>query len=289
MKLFLCGLVIGLIGGVFALQNHVVRTSDGVVVVARTTRPPLRSTYVDVRDWSATMWTQYPEVAAAVVQAGRSDLITQNALGNFLNGPGDNRGTPATSTSTSSLFEAPIRLLQQSTTETQPSNIPVPQAEQYSPPPVAIPQTTPVAAPSRTLDLLPTLGESAPFPSQYQHPSQMELVLPRDSSVNPTQHSTMTVVTPLTETAPRSVAPASPPAIQDRAAGADPEWVRGLLKSLIPEPGAATPSTQNTSTGTSAPAPGANAPPATAGDFWKPASYQQLIEPLAPMQAVRPF
>lgn len=81
---FLCGLIAGSVGGLFVSNFHVVNTKEGVVVVPRTQRPPLRSAYVDIRSWSAAMWTNHPEVTQALVADGRSSLIGDNLKDNLL-------------------------------------------------------------------------------------------------------------------------------------------------------------------------------------------------------------
>lgn len=81
---FLCGLLAGACGGLFATNFHVVNTAEGIVVVPRTQQPPLRSSYVDIRNWSEAMWTNHPEVTAALVADGRSSLIGDNLKDNLL-------------------------------------------------------------------------------------------------------------------------------------------------------------------------------------------------------------
>ena len=81
---FLCGLLAGACGGLFATNFHVVNTAQGIVVVPRTQQPPLRSAYVDIRNWSEAMWTNHPEVTAALVKDGRSSLIGDNIKDNLL-------------------------------------------------------------------------------------------------------------------------------------------------------------------------------------------------------------
>jgi hypothetical protein len=58
-----------------ATRYHVVRYQEGVMLVSRSQQPPLRSSYVDIRDWGAAMWKQYPEVATALANGGHSQLI----------------------------------------------------------------------------------------------------------------------------------------------------------------------------------------------------------------------
>ncbi len=81
---FLCGLLAGACGGLFVTNFHVVNTPEGVVVVPRTQQPPLRSSYVDIRNWSEAMWANHPEVTAALVADGRSSLIGDNLQDNLL-------------------------------------------------------------------------------------------------------------------------------------------------------------------------------------------------------------
>jgi|GEM_PF-5987668 len=82
---FLFGLLVGAGGGLFAANYHVVNTAQGVVVVPRTQRPPLRSSYVDIRSWGHAMWVNHPEVTQALVADGRSSLIGENLKDNLLN------------------------------------------------------------------------------------------------------------------------------------------------------------------------------------------------------------
>lgn len=82
---FLFGLLMGAGGGLFAANYHVVNTAQGVVVVPRTQRPPLRSSYVDIRSWSEAMWVNHPEVTQALIADGRSSLIGDNLKENLLN------------------------------------------------------------------------------------------------------------------------------------------------------------------------------------------------------------
>ncbi len=84
LKMFLGGTVIGLCSGLFVANYHVVNSSQGLAVVPRTQRPPLRSTYVDIRSWSQSMWVNHPEVTAALIADGRSALIGENLKDNLL-------------------------------------------------------------------------------------------------------------------------------------------------------------------------------------------------------------
>lgn len=127
---FLFGLLMGAGGGLFAANYHVVNTSQGVVVVPRTQRPPLRSSYVDIRSWSEAMWVNHPEVTQALIADGRSSLIGDNLKENLLDEilpqqTQDNR--PPRSRTIARRTEVPISI------ETAPSN-PRRVGEKSSPP-----------------------------------------------------------------------------------------------------------------------------------------------------------
>ncbi|HWL10499.1 MAG TPA: hypothetical protein VNQ76_18990 [Planctomicrobium sp.] len=78
IKIFLFGLLAGAFGTVMAMQYHVVRTHERFMVVARIHQPPVRTAYVDVREWTPAMWEHYPDLSEAMVKAGRSDLLTRD-------------------------------------------------------------------------------------------------------------------------------------------------------------------------------------------------------------------
>ncbi len=86
-KPFIFGLMLGAGLSFVALRYHVVRYSEGFMLVPRTDQPPVRSAYADVRDWGTAMWKQYPEVAAALVADGQGQLVadslTDELLGQF--------------------------------------------------------------------------------------------------------------------------------------------------------------------------------------------------------------
>ena len=84
-RLFLAGLLVGTCAGLFVANYHVVNTPQGVVVVPRAQRPPLRSSYVDIRSWSQAMWVNHPEVTQALIADGRSSLIRDNLKDNLQN------------------------------------------------------------------------------------------------------------------------------------------------------------------------------------------------------------
>ncbi len=84
LRLFLLGLLVGTSSGLFVTNYHVVNSAQGLVVVPRSQRPPLSSSYVDIRSWSQAMWVNHPEVSQALVADGRSELIRDNLKANLL-------------------------------------------------------------------------------------------------------------------------------------------------------------------------------------------------------------
>lgn len=85
LRMFLIGALVGIGSGLFVANYHVVNSAQGIVIVPRTQRPPLRSSYVDIRSWSQSMWSNHPEVTQALIADGRSSLIRENLKANLLN------------------------------------------------------------------------------------------------------------------------------------------------------------------------------------------------------------
>lgn len=89
---FLLGVAVGaaLIFG--ALNYHLVRANDGLHLV-RKVDARLSGTYVDVRPYTIADWARNPELAAALIDAGKRDLVessaadaVRNRLDQFLDG-----------------------------------------------------------------------------------------------------------------------------------------------------------------------------------------------------------
>ena len=78
IKSFLAGLTIGGVGMMLSMQYHLVRTTDGMVVIPRVHQPAVRSAYVDIRKWNPAMWKGFPDLSEAIVKAGREDLVNQS-------------------------------------------------------------------------------------------------------------------------------------------------------------------------------------------------------------------
>ncbi|MBX3442951.1 MAG: hypothetical protein KF774_11135 [Planctomyces sp.] len=80
VKPYIVGALFGASLSFVACRYHVVRYADGVMLVNRTPQPPIRSAYVDIRDWGTSMWKQYPEVAAALTAGGHSQLVAEQMV-----------------------------------------------------------------------------------------------------------------------------------------------------------------------------------------------------------------
>ena len=84
LKSLLVGLLMGA-GGMYAgLQYHLLQAEEGFLIVPRTPQQRLQDAYADVRDWDAGSWSSRPQLALAVTQDGRGDLISEGVKSNLL-------------------------------------------------------------------------------------------------------------------------------------------------------------------------------------------------------------
>jgi hypothetical protein len=111
IKPFLFGSLCGACLTFVALRYHVVRYDEGVLMVARAPQPAVRSAYVDIRDWGAAMWKQYPEIAIALTEDGHGRVVAEKAAAELL-------GQPETDHNASS--KAPLTSLLKPARETPP-------------------------------------------------------------------------------------------------------------------------------------------------------------------------
>lgn len=79
---FLLGVVAGalLIGA--AMNFHLVRSDDGILMIPKLTKG-LHDPYADIREFTLDDWQQHRPLAAALVQANKSDLLADSSLHNF--------------------------------------------------------------------------------------------------------------------------------------------------------------------------------------------------------------
>ena len=78
IKSFLIGTTLGASTMFFTLQYHVVHSQDGLRVLPRAPQQSLGLAYADIRGWSASQWTDRPELARALMAHGSSDLISES-------------------------------------------------------------------------------------------------------------------------------------------------------------------------------------------------------------------
>lgn len=86
MKKLLAGLFCMLLGGAAAFgafHYHVVWTKDGLTCVEKT-RPELDDAWVDVRGWDAVKWSKHPRLAAALIKAGKGNVVVRAKPKGFL-------------------------------------------------------------------------------------------------------------------------------------------------------------------------------------------------------------
>ena len=71
---FLLGMIAGAGLLYAALHFHVIKADDGLHFVAKT-KPRLTSTYVDIRGFTISDWTENPALLQALLQSNKPDLV----------------------------------------------------------------------------------------------------------------------------------------------------------------------------------------------------------------------
>jgi len=79
MGRFLIGFVLGGVLVYVSLHYHVVRARDGVHLVAKATST-FSQTYVDIRTFGVSDWADNAELAIAIQNAGKGDLLREQAV-----------------------------------------------------------------------------------------------------------------------------------------------------------------------------------------------------------------
>jgi hypothetical protein len=72
-------MLLGALGTWSAMHYHLLRTNDGFACVPKY-RAGLSGTFVDVRDWSVTEWTEHPELALTLQQNNRTDILGETKV-----------------------------------------------------------------------------------------------------------------------------------------------------------------------------------------------------------------
>jgi hypothetical protein len=75
---FLAGALVGALLLYAAMTFHVVRSSDGFMLIAKSP-PRLSETIVDIRAFTLNDWASRPQLAGALVQSGNQHLLGESA------------------------------------------------------------------------------------------------------------------------------------------------------------------------------------------------------------------
>ena len=76
---FLFGFVAGALFMFLALKYHLVRADDGLHMIPKA-QATLSGAYVDIREFSLSDWQERPELALAINQAGKTELLTDSGF-----------------------------------------------------------------------------------------------------------------------------------------------------------------------------------------------------------------
>ncbi|MEZ5943363.1 MAG: hypothetical protein R3C18_18360 [Planctomycetaceae bacterium] len=310
-KGFLAGLTVGALLALFAVNYHVVHTTEGHVVISRTTRAPLRSSYVDVRKWSDAMWQQYPEVATALSKSGHTAAMTssglpENALqvsvdaeplfgaiedvipvevpvpirffdenGQVVESQRDGKSTGTQENRTEASETIPWEeFLRRSQQTSAPDG-----QSQYEPKPT-----------SQPLDesLLTASTESSVLPSLFHSANKSSAVESLRDTVNDLLVEESNALFGLEDSASEQVAvPQNVQRIDPRSEAPEREWVRGMLQSLIPDSTIPGQSSAGSDPSLSLPTALLDAPLPSTG--MQSGSLLNETNVVPPVRAVRPF
>ncbi len=75
-------------GGIFvlgALKYHVIHAEDGIHLVPKM-GVTFQETYVDIRNFKPRDWAEHPNVSAAMVRAGKANLMKETAIESLFDG-----------------------------------------------------------------------------------------------------------------------------------------------------------------------------------------------------------
>ena len=312
-KGFLGGLGVGAAATAFALSYHVVHTDDGLILVSRSQKAPWRSTYVDVRKWSGSMWQQYPEVSSALAQSGRGDLLLEGVADGLLEdvlpsaplfGPTaqapeqvvpirfvDPQGQPLPNPDPSPInartSASPAIPWDEFLKGASERVVPDPQTSAIqrdtATPPAAAAPITPTGTPFIPVTAMNLEGDVLPELFRQTSTSQKVETL-TDSFASYMQQESENALQNLTQSTAATSAPEvlQPLSINPTTEAPNREWVQGLLQSLIPE------STIPAASGSAnLPSSLLDAPRPSLGNNPESMIYNTLVNP--PSRAVRPF
>ncbi|WP_235934727.1 hypothetical protein [Candidatus Laterigemmans baculatus] len=79
---FLLGMVTGAVLLTGAMNYHLVHSDEGILMIPKLTKG-LDDPYVDIRSFTLADWQEHRALAAALVQAQKSELLADGSLVNF--------------------------------------------------------------------------------------------------------------------------------------------------------------------------------------------------------------
>lgn len=83
--LFAFGLLVGGGATYAAFTRHLVQADDGWHCVANKAAS-LDACYADVREWTAKDWAEHPRLSAALVEAGKGDVVMRTSANGLVDG-----------------------------------------------------------------------------------------------------------------------------------------------------------------------------------------------------------
>ena len=82
ISVFFLGMVVGAVGLYCATTYHIVRADDGVHFVPKVSSG-LGDAYVDIREFDAAQWNEHKNVALALINADKEELLGESAMWNL--------------------------------------------------------------------------------------------------------------------------------------------------------------------------------------------------------------
>ena len=76
---FLIGVVVGAVGLYCATTYHIVQANDGLHMVPKISSG-LGDAYVDIREFDAAQWNEHKNVAVALVNADKEELLGESGV-----------------------------------------------------------------------------------------------------------------------------------------------------------------------------------------------------------------
>lgn len=84
---FVTGFILGAVCVVGSLKYHVLQSEEGFDVVPKTAAT-LEDTYVDIRGFTVSDWSEHKALALAITQSGKTHLFRDSAVDSLFDGVG---------------------------------------------------------------------------------------------------------------------------------------------------------------------------------------------------------